>query len=260
MKPDISEFSYGYAATEELVTAHKALVVGAPTFPSLYEEGTKGGYDVQIPLTGSPVFLQFKLADFLSKKSAKEFKSGLMDLPYYRMHLRPLKHSNQHKLLLDLEAEGEMVFYIAPRFHLPHDLNFHYLSRTVINHSAAFRPADIGELPDGDEHYVIFAKSSDIAYRCSSQPKKIVPFDLQQWVRAVSSVASKRLFGQQGLSNLLLKMSKVVETEYNTRRGIGDDPRLDAVSTRRILEERSPFEAAAYLARSIYGCELLIVR
>ncbi|HEB70266.1 MAG TPA: hypothetical protein ENI88_11700 [Desulfobulbus sp.] len=45
MNPDFSEFSYGYAVTEELVTAMKAAVVAAPVFPSLYEEGKKGGYE-----------------------------------------------------------------------------------------------------------------------------------------------------------------------------------------------------------------------
>jgi hypothetical protein len=117
MSPDFSEFSYGYAVTEEIVASLKAVVVGAPVFPSLYEEGKKGGYDVKIPLAGIPIFLQFKLSDYLKKKSAREYQTGLLGVPYYRMHLRPLRHSDQHNLLLDLEAAGEAVFYIAPEFH-----------------------------------------------------------------------------------------------------------------------------------------------
>jgi hypothetical protein len=66
MNPDFSEFSYGYAVTEELVASLKATVVAAPIFPSLYEEGKKGGgYDVKIPLSGKPIFLQFKLSNHL---------------------------------------------------------------------------------------------------------------------------------------------------------------------------------------------------
>jgi len=43
MRPDFSEFSYGYAVTEEIVTANKATLVAAPLFPSLYKEGKTGG-------------------------------------------------------------------------------------------------------------------------------------------------------------------------------------------------------------------------
>ena len=57
MKPNISEFSYGYALTSELVRLFGIKGVGAPVFPSLKEEGSVG-YDVQVP--GLPLFLQFK--------------------------------------------------------------------------------------------------------------------------------------------------------------------------------------------------------
>jgi len=43
MHSDFSEFSYGYAITEELATLNKAKIVAAPRFPSLYEEGKEGG-------------------------------------------------------------------------------------------------------------------------------------------------------------------------------------------------------------------------
>ena len=41
MKPNISEFSYGYALTDELVHSPGSHLVGAPVFPSLYQEGQK---------------------------------------------------------------------------------------------------------------------------------------------------------------------------------------------------------------------------
>ena len=43
------------------------------------------------------------------------------------MRLRPLKHSQQHDLLLDLEQQGNDVYYAAPEFHLPDELNKAYL-------------------------------------------------------------------------------------------------------------------------------------
>lgn len=66
MKPEMSEFSYGFAFTNELITVPGAYVVGALEVPSLQKEGKPGGgYDVKIPF-GSPLFLQFKLSHGLA--------------------------------------------------------------------------------------------------------------------------------------------------------------------------------------------------
>ncbi len=64
MKPEMSEFSYGYALTDELIHWHGTSLTAAPIFPSLYQEGKSGGgYDVMLQRSGIPLFLQFKLAD-----------------------------------------------------------------------------------------------------------------------------------------------------------------------------------------------------
>jgi hypothetical protein len=44
MGPNISEFSFGYALTSELLNYYKLMATGAPVFPSLTAEGTLG-YD-----------------------------------------------------------------------------------------------------------------------------------------------------------------------------------------------------------------------
>ena len=52
MKPNISEFIYGYALTSELISWHGTSITAAPVFPSLYQEGQAGGgYDVMLPAT-----------------------------------------------------------------------------------------------------------------------------------------------------------------------------------------------------------------
>lgn len=43
MKPLVSEFSHGYALTQELVAGRLGPLRGAPIFPSLIEEGWTGG-------------------------------------------------------------------------------------------------------------------------------------------------------------------------------------------------------------------------
>ncbi|MBH8615229.1 hypothetical protein I4N56_033470 [Pseudomonas mohnii] len=59
MTPNISEFSYGYAVTNEVVNLLGTSIAAAPQFPTLYAEGQAGGgYDVKI-VGGIPIFLQF---------------------------------------------------------------------------------------------------------------------------------------------------------------------------------------------------------
>lgn len=73
MKPNISEFSYGYALTDELVHASGITITGAPVFPSLYSEGQAGGgWDVRIDRPGVPLFLQFKLSDKMKRGNCRE--------------------------------------------------------------------------------------------------------------------------------------------------------------------------------------------
>lgn len=260
MKPDFSEFSYGYAVTEEIVASHKAVIVGAPMFPSLYEEGKKGGgYDVKIPLAGKPVFLQFKLSDYLKKRSAAEHQSGLLKVPYYRMHLRPLRHSEQHNLLLDLEAVGETVFYIAPEFHLPKELNDYYLGKAVVRHSAAFRPGDIGTLPDDDEHYIAFRKGEPTAYRCSSEPVKIKKRSLKDGFLPLLASADvhTRVLDEPGMRAIVNRMVEVLrhaEERFSAR-----EKPVDLEGIRRIASLENPQEALGYVARTFFDAEFLVV-
>jgi len=155
--PFFSEFSFGYAVTEDLVRAAGAAGSGitiAPVFPSLIEEG-KRGFDMMLDRAGIPLFLQFKLAHLLQYKSAGEYKAGHFVPPFYRMQLRCKGPQNQHSLLLQLERDGHEVYYVAPAFHLKKDLDDAYQKREVWNRSFHLRPTAIGDL-DSREHHVTF--------------------------------------------------------------------------------------------------------
>lgn len=260
MKPDFSEFSYGYAVTEELVNRHHATIIAAPMFPSLYDEGKAGGgYDVQIPLSGMPVFLQFKTSDCLEGANAKEHRSGHLGIPYYRMHLRPTKHSDQHNLLLKLESFGDAVFYIAPEFHLFKELNSFYLGRTVVAHSAAFSPQAIGSLDD-KEHYVVFEKAAAFGYLCSAEPVRVAKINLYEGLHSalIKRGIEARKFGEPGLREIAQRMFEVL---------IAGDDRLkarqksiDVEGLRKIVENRNLVESVGYMARTFFEAELLILK
>lgn len=154
MKAGFSEFSYGYALTEDIVRIHNRDFRIAPIFPSLYEEGKDGGgYDLKLVFgknRGIPLFLQFKLAEWMSRKPANEVTESWFgkEHPCFRMNLHSPKISHQHKLLLDLEQKKleNLVYYAVPGFFSTDDLNNAFIEKKVCRRSVFFKPSDIKEL------------------------------------------------------------------------------------------------------------------
>lgn len=170
MTPEISEFSYGFALTNEIVgwSALRA----APIFPSLIEEGKKGGgYDVKLDTPGVPLYLQFKRADCMKRRSAKEISryGAALSVPFYRFSITESGKSDQHAMLLELDDGTSNVFYAAPRFHELEEINHAWAAKEVAGRSIFVRPKVIGAL-NSESHHVAF--DSVRAYLCS-QPKLI---------------------------------------------------------------------------------------
>jgi len=158
-----SEFSYGYAVTEEITRLNGPLAA-APAFPSLAEEGMAGrGYDVRIDLgqPAIPLFLQFKLSEYISRRRADQQEAPYwVGQKFFRVRLRT-KRPNQHQLLLDLEAGGNQVYYVAPSFHLISELNIYYSGRRVLAESAIVSPGALGPYPEGEPHHFSFRHTRD---------------------------------------------------------------------------------------------------
>ena len=173
MDPQISEFSYGYCLTEEFMTNPLRRLRGAPVFPTQAEEGRIGGFDVGIPRSGLPLFLQFKLCHYLKQANALEW--NLHGGPYYRMYIRRRDRSDQQMLMVHWEAAGHEIYYAAPLFHTHRQLSAAYKNGDVIRTSAFFSPSDVGILGDDSEHYITFVPNSRFAYFHSKQEKPIKP-------------------------------------------------------------------------------------
>lgn len=169
MKPQFSEFTYGYTVVEELSRNYGFSSV--PVFPSLVEEGrTGGGYDAKLGIKGLPFFLQFKRSDFLGRSNSKYH--AVFGGSYYRFNLHAQRHSKQHDLLLHLERSGNPVFYVAPKFYKNSELQNSYFASSVSANSIWVAPTEIGNLPDDDEHSVCFNQSASQVYFCS-EPRLI---------------------------------------------------------------------------------------
>ncbi len=259
MNPDISEFSYGYALTETLITSVPHPIRAAPIFPSLIDEGKPGGgYDVKIPFVGFPLFLQFKLSHKMVRDSAFEAQRGLMTTPFYRMHLRPTKHSQQHPMLLALEASGVAVYYAAPHFDTPAELNNAYIKGKVVQRSVFFRPSEIGDLPDDRAHHVTF-KNGHPVYLCSDDPRIVREgSDGTNCVEFLDDLAKgywryERILPEdESVRSWNERLIAIVEEHHRHFRWYDDN-------TVNALRNKYPLNALAYLARTFFGCNVLVI-
>lgn len=177
MVPEISEFSYGFALTNELVgwTALNA----APIFPTLIEEGKKGGgYDVKLDLPAVPLYLQFKRSDCMVRRNAREISNWSLDLeiPFYRFSITARNLSFQHTSLVTLDDGSNLVYYAAPRFHTLSGINEAWLGQKVAQRSLFVAPNEIGLIYDDQPHHVAFDDSKTFFL---SEPKELTTVSIE---------------------------------------------------------------------------------
>lgn len=258
MRPDISEFSYGYALTEALTSIAPTRIRAAPQFPSLIEEGRAGGgYDVKIPYDTVPLFLQFKLCDCMTRRGAIEVKGGHLGAPFFRMHLRPTKHSKQHPMLLDLEASGAAVFYAAPKFHTPKELDSAYLTGSIIRNSIFVQPSSIGVLPDDEAHHLAFEAHGGPLYLFSNSPRQLSENYLYH--RGISQIldsAGSNLKRIDSSFECLSDWNQLLMRIIHTHLGKGEGP---STETLRFLQSISPLQQFIYMASSYFGGSVVFI-
>ena len=253
MTPLISEFSFGFAITNELVLGAGNSLTAAPIFPSLYEEGQAGGgFDVRIPRQSSPLFLQFKLSHCLTNRNAAE--ANILDVPYYRMYFMPARRSRQHELLLALESAGHDVAYCAPGFHRESELNQAYLARQVCERSIWIAPSSAGPLPDDATHYAVFQTATAAHYYFCSNPKAV---DTDCSFSALSTRLEKSVTLADGAQDVNAKFADLGGRlrQLGESLGLGIPP----FAEQSLAAGVSPIAQAGILATSLFGAHLYMV-
>jgi hypothetical protein len=229
MKIGYTEFSYGYAFTENLIRSSSSGPTTAPVFPNLVQEATSG-FDVQIDLPGQPLFFQYKLPELMTRNAAKEISThhlANISVPFFRMPLMRRDLSDQHQILIDLEHSFPgSVFYATPCLPHVHAFNAAYAARRVHRRSAFFSPAEIGPLPDDKFHSIAYRPGMAYGWFCST-PKTVQAFS----VGVVQEKAASRF--DQPLRSTARDMQERV-LSLGVRMGVS----LDAV--RREVRERKP--------------------
>lgn len=173
---EYSEFSFGYAFTENLIRSSATGPSTAPRFPNLVEEGGLG-YDVEIDDGGVPMFFQYKLPERMVRATAREIREHELDkgglpVPFFRMYLKK-ESSRQHELLIKLEEKhAGSVFYAAPFIVGRTAFDHAYAGASVHLQSALFSPSEIGSLPEGEQHVVAYHPDLSWGWLCS-EPVRI---------------------------------------------------------------------------------------
>lgn len=256
---EFSEFSYGYALTDNIMHGGFPATGGAPVFPSLFAEGSAGGgYDVKIPLYPVPIFLQFKIPQVVRRRSFK-MPAGFAK-PYLRMPLRTQK-PNQHQLLLDLESGGDLVAYATPDFWETNRLDAYYASQAVPYQTNYFPPLRIGPLDDG-AHHVAYCPGHSDAWVLSEPRKLEDKYGAESFGLRISR-AINRAQKQEPFNFLNSLVARIIRSSETVRYRGNDPEGLEYRLAKSGSIGREAINLAAreagYLAQVRLGCTLFIV-
>ena len=286
MRPRISEFSYGFALTRELIDKRwRGLqLTKAPYLPSLVAEGQQGGgFDVKLDSINMLVFLQFKVSHRMTRTTAKGVSEGDITVPYYRFDIHAPKLSDQHKLLLALEKTPSqvkrIVRYAAPAFFFEGDFDHAYRTGTISNQTVFVAPSQV-RLPDAGSHSVGF-NSPQSGPIVLSDPRRIDdPVDYEALERHINEVVREdgavRVAGPEieELRDGVLQMASIRRFESRREELFAD---LPDVSRERVpgwteaeaevvsrLDEQAirtmrPLDAIGHIAWTHLGCATIVL-
>ena len=133
---------------------------------------------MKLQYPGLPLYLQFKRAHCMTRRSAAEISKhkAPLAIPFYRFYLTDSGTSNQHSMLLELDDGANEVFYTAPRFHQINEINAAWQSNAVASQSIFVRPRAVGDLDDR-LHHVAYDESA--TFVCS-KPQPIHHLSAQE--------------------------------------------------------------------------------
>lgn len=278
LKPEFSEFTFGYAFTENFANGWiGGGVRSVPIFPSLIQEGRlNGGYDVAIPTRAEPILFQFKIPQIVRRRS--RYFPPRFNTPYYRMHMEPGARSTQHRALLQHARRGRQVFYVSPCFDQLDNLDNHYRARSVPAECIYFRPDEIGMLDD-QPHFISYQTAHGDAW-LFSEPKETTSRgaeNIRAGIREVARNARPTVNREEYFSELSRELIQSIESSVDlpVERVQRDDIRdrssyvyeeLRKVDSRDLLSiARStqavadPLERFVTLATFVLDCHVVLV-
>ncbi|MCR4655979.1 MAG: hypothetical protein K5770_07115 [Lachnospiraceae bacterium] len=156
---EFSETQFAFGIVFEIVKKNCiSKGYSAPLFPTQAMEG-EFGYDMQLNGKTRTLFLQFKVPEKKTTKSAKYWKDH--NQAYYEFKIYPQTISNQHNALVKLAKEDERnrVYYCSPGFITCDEYNEYY-RRSKIDANSIYVPLNtMNKISGSDWHSVSYTLS-----------------------------------------------------------------------------------------------------
>ena len=155
MKAGFYEFEFTVAFIHDYLKKNegpgKHANVGMPT-PM---EESHVGYDAKIETNGHVRFFQFKRPDYIGAGRGNQGRNYRRQ-PYYRINITPHEWSQQHNLLVKLAKRGHEVYYVAPIFHDPEELDLHSGAEQIMEQSIWVPTQDLHLQQRGDRSCITY--------------------------------------------------------------------------------------------------------
>ncbi len=155
MKAGFYEFEFTVAFIHDFLKKSEArgsqAMVGLPT-PA---EEAQVGYDATLATNGYTRFFQFKRPDYIGAGRGNQGQR-YPHQPYYRINITPDEWSPQHNLLVKLARRGYEVYYVAPIFHEPQQLDQHRSAEEIMEQSIWVPTQDLHLQTKGDRSCITY--------------------------------------------------------------------------------------------------------
>jgi hypothetical protein len=165
----ISESTFAIALLAEQQSRQWGNLSSYPVLPSLFDEAGVG-WDAFLPLVGAPMFLQFKISDYMTHWRSAHL-AFLQNTPYYRFHLHPRNNFQQHARLRTLSLSYPDTYYVAPEVDTGIAFQNAYLAQTVTEQSRYIPLSACYDIVDGESHEIFYSQTSGMWQ--ASKPRQI---------------------------------------------------------------------------------------
>lgn len=207
MKSEFSETQFAFGVVHEILNRHPNS--WSIFFPTQRKENDCG-YDVKLNHEVTPVYVQFKVAEYLNRSNARQ--KDTIGVPYFRFKIWPVSQSPQHNQLVHLAQKGNNVFYIAPKFYTQKDFESYFFNQKLLDY-VLFSPCErLREIYGNENHCVIYNEKSTEGIMCS----KSKPFHGYSYLQML-----KNIDGHQYYRNIDECIMKII-TELDLKVDLSD--------------------------------------
>jgi hypothetical protein len=263
LRPGFSERVFEFSFNAEYTYRNQAVLAGAPGIPTQNEEFWLG-YDVafEIQQHGGAVHtlaLQHKVARFVDGRGPSNGHYWLTaGGPYFAFRL-DIDQYNLIESIATAALPGVEFYFCAPVFATRHEMNSHFLGKTVETSSVWIDVSSAGQLTPGESHTIVYTPDGSQAFLFSEQAKKLKTLSNEQR-KARWEQRRNNSIADSSVAKLYDITFASAQATWPRRRQIGSRDGDDLVQlpvTPPVRQDRNIANTAKLLAQ-YFGASLLV--